>query len=75
MNDTMSLSQRADALEVKMARGLGHIIIKSPLPSMADNVSPGPNAGMPVKANPMPDISPPSRGTPGQQPRPERRPA
>jgi hypothetical protein len=31
VNDTMSLSQRADALEAKMARELDYIVIKSRL--------------------------------------------
>ena len=53
MNDTMSLSQRADALEAKMARELDYIVIKSRLYSMAEgDTSPAPNAGALMKANP-----------------------
>src|SRR5690242_20972937 len=36
MNDAMSLSQRADALEAKMARELDYIVIKSRLHMLAD---------------------------------------
>src|SRR6478735_7912688 len=53
MNDTMSLSQRADALEAKMARELDYIVIKSRLYSMAEgDMSPPPNAGALMKDNP-----------------------
>ena len=53
MNDTMSLSQRADALEAKMARELDYIVIKSRLYSMAEgDMSPAPNAGALMKDNP-----------------------
>src|SRR5215475_4730125 len=53
MNDTMTLSQRADALESKMARELDHIVIKSRLYSMAEgDMSPPPNAAALMKANP-----------------------
>ena len=53
MNDTMSLSQRADALEAKMARELDYIVIKSRLYSMAEgDMSPAPNAGALMKENP-----------------------
>ena len=46
MNDTMTLSQRADALEEKMSRELDYIVIKSRLYSMAEgDMSPAPNAG------------------------------
>ena len=36
MNDTMTLSERADALEAKMARELDYIVIKSRLYSLAE---------------------------------------
>src|SRR5437016_13949558 len=53
MNDTMSLSQRADALEAEMARELDYIVIKSRLYSMAEgDMSPAPNAGALMKENP-----------------------
>ena len=53
MNQTMTLSQRADALEAKMARELDYIVIKSRLYSMAEgDMSPPPNAGMLMKDNP-----------------------
>ena len=53
MNDTMSLSQRADALEAKMAKELDYIVIKSRLYSMAEgDMSPAPNAGALMKENP-----------------------
>ena len=43
MNDTMTLSQRADALEEKMSRELDYIVIKSRLYSMAEgDMSPAP---------------------------------
>ena len=46
MNDTMTLSRRADALEEKMSRELDYIVIKSRLYSMAEgDMSPAPNAG------------------------------
>src|SRR6202035_5015240 len=46
MNDTMTLSERADALEEKMSRELDYIVIKSRLYSMAEgDMSPAPNAG------------------------------
>jgi hypothetical protein len=49
----MSLSQRADALEAKMARDLDYIVIKSRLYSMAEgDMSPPPNAGALMRANP-----------------------
>ena len=45
MNDTMTLSQRADALEQKMSDELDYIVIKSRLYSTADaDMSPAPNA-------------------------------
>src|SRR6516225_8736060 len=53
MNDTMSLAQRADALEAKMARELDYIVIKSRLYSMAEgDMRPAPNAGALMKDNP-----------------------
>ena len=53
MNDVMSLSQRADALEEKMARELDYIVIKSRLYTMADgDMGPAPNAGELMKQNP-----------------------
>src|SRR5438270_5132001 len=53
VNDTMSLSQRADALEAKMARELDYIVIKSRLYSMAEgDMSPAPNAGALMAKNP-----------------------
>ena len=53
MNDTMSLSQRADALEQKMARELDYIVIKSRLYSMAEgDMGPAPNAAALMKGNP-----------------------
>src|SRR5215469_2801875 len=53
VNDTMSLSQRADALEAEMARELDYIVIKSRLYSMAEgDISPPPNAGALMKDHP-----------------------
>src|SRR5262245_9440222 len=53
MNDAMSLSQRADALEQKMSDELDYIVIKSRLYSMADgDLSPPPNAGQLMAQNP-----------------------
>jgi hypothetical protein len=53
VNDTMTLSQRADALEEKMSRELDYIVIKSRLYSMAEgDMSPAPNAGALMKDNP-----------------------
>src|SRR6202035_4078500 len=53
MNDTMTLSQRADALEEKMARELDYIVIKSRLYSMAEgDMGPAPNASALMKDNP-----------------------
>src|SRR5260370_14949631 len=53
VNDTMSLSQRADALEAKMARELDYIVIKSRLYSMTEgDISPAPNANALMKNNP-----------------------
>src|SRR4051812_14823939 len=45
MNDTLTLSQRADALEQKMSDELDYILIKSRLYSLAEaDLSPAPNA-------------------------------
>src|SRR6202035_4029588 len=53
MNDTMTLSQRADALEEKMARELDYIVIKSRLYSMAEgDMGPAPNPAELRKKNP-----------------------
>ena len=53
MNDTMTLSQRADALEEKMSRELDYIVIKSRLYSMAEgDTGPAPNAGALMADNP-----------------------
>src|SRR6266850_986983 len=53
MNDAMTLSQRADALEEQMSRELDYIVIKSRLYSMAEgDMSPAPNAGALMAKNP-----------------------
>jgi hypothetical protein len=54
MNDaTMTLSQKADALEAKMARELDYIVVKSRLQMFAEGeVGPMANTGMLMKANP-----------------------
>src|SRR5712675_638216 len=53
MNDTMTLSQRADALEQQMSDELDYIVIKSRLYSLADaDMSPPPNAGAMMAKNP-----------------------
>ena len=53
MNDAMTLSQRADALEEQMSRELDYIVIKSRLYSMAEaDMSPAPNAGALMAENP-----------------------
>ena len=53
MNDTMSLSERADALEAEMARELDYIVIKSRLYSLAEgDMSPPPNAAALMRDNP-----------------------
>lgn len=53
MTNTASLSQRADALEAKMARDLDYIVIKSRLHALADgDTGQAPNAGALMKANP-----------------------
>src|SRR5947207_8884353 len=53
MNDTMTLSQRADALEKQMSDELDYILIKSRLYSLAEaDMSPAPNAGALMAKNP-----------------------
>src|SRR5258708_29015371 len=53
MNDAMTFSQRADALEEKMSRELDYIVIKSRLYSMAEgDMGPAPNAGALMAKNP-----------------------
>ena len=53
MNDTMTLSQRADALEQQMSDELDYIVIKSRLHSLADDdMSPPLNAGALMATNP-----------------------
>jgi len=53
MADTLTMSQRADALEEKMARELDVIVVKSRLHMLADgDMSPPPNGGMLMKASP-----------------------
>src|SRR5229473_6721118 len=53
MNDAMTLSQRADALEQKMSDELDYIVIKSRLYSMADaDTGPAPNAAALMAQNP-----------------------
>src|SRR5947207_3145955 len=53
MNDAMTLSQRADALEQRMSDELEYIVIKSRLYSLADaDMSPPPNAGALMAKNP-----------------------
>ena len=53
MNDAMTLSQRADALEEQMSRELDLIVIKARLYSLADgDMSPPPNAAALMAANP-----------------------
>src|SRR3984957_6794773 len=53
MSDTMTLSQRADALEEKMSQELDYIVIKSRLYSMAEgDMSPPPNAARLMAGNP-----------------------
>ena len=53
MNDSMTLSQRADALEVRMAQELDYVFIKSRLHMLAEgDTGPSSNAGLLVKANP-----------------------
>src|SRR6185436_549640 len=50
---TMTMSERADAIEAKMARELDLIVIKSRLYSMAEgDMGPPPNAAAMMKANP-----------------------
>ena len=53
MSDTMTLSERADALEQEMSDELDYIVIKSRLYSLADaDMSPAPNAGALMAQNP-----------------------
>src|SRR5260370_8022606 len=53
MNDTIAVSQRADALEKQMSDELDYIVIKSRLYSLADaDMSPAPNAGAMMAQNP-----------------------
>ncbi|CAN5783126.1 hypothetical protein BH11PSE3_BH11PSE3_19260 [soil metagenome] len=53
MNATMNLSQRADALESKMAQELDYIVVKSRLHSLAEaDMSAPPNASAVMMANP-----------------------
>jgi hypothetical protein len=53
MNASMSAAQRADALEAEMAAELDYIVVKSRLHMMAEgDMSPPPNAGAMIKANP-----------------------
>ncbi len=53
MTDTMTLSQRADALEEKMARDLDYIVVKSRLHSWAEGDMSSPGSVVPqLKANP-----------------------
>ena len=53
MNDAMTLSQRADALEEQMSRELDYIVIKSRIYSLAEgDMSPPPNAGAIMAQNP-----------------------
>src|SRR5204863_116901 len=53
MNDMMTLSQRADALEAQMSQELDYIVIKSRLYSMAEgDMGPAPNAGALMAKNP-----------------------
>ena len=53
MNDTMTLSQRADALEQKMSDELDYIVIKSRLYSTAEaDMGPAPNAAALMAKNP-----------------------
>ncbi len=53
MNKPMTMAQRADAMEAKMARELDYVVIKSRLHMFAEGeMGPPPNAGMLLKANP-----------------------
>ena len=53
MNASMSVAQRADALEAKMAEELDYIVVKSRLHAMAEgDMSPPPNAGALMKERP-----------------------
>ncbi|HYZ42411.1 MAG TPA: hypothetical protein VE687_17575, partial [Stellaceae bacterium] len=52
MNDTMTLAERADALEHRMMRDLDAIIVKSRLFSLADGNLSTPNGPALLAANP-----------------------
>ena len=53
MNDTQTLSERADALEEQMSRELDYIVIKSRLYSMAEaDMGPPPNVNALMAQNP-----------------------
>ena len=53
MNATMNVAKRADALEAEMAAELDYIVVKSRLHALAEgDMSPPPNAGTMIKANP-----------------------
>ena len=53
MNDSMTLSQRADALEARMAQELDYVFIKSRLHALADGeTGPSPSPGTLLKGNP-----------------------
>ena len=53
MTDAMTLPQRADALEAKMAQELDYIVVKSRLHMLAEgDLGSPPNAGALMKANP-----------------------
>ena len=52
MNDTMTLAERADALEHKMMRELDAIIVKSRLFNLADGDTSSPNGPALLAANP-----------------------
>jgi hypothetical protein len=53
MTDAMTLPQRADALEAKMAQELDYIVVKSRLHMLAEaDFGSPPNAGALMKANP-----------------------
>ena len=64
MNQTMTLSDRADALEEKMSRELDHLVIKSRLYTMAEG-----NMGPPQNANAMMAANPNARVLMGDDPR------
>ena len=52
MNDTMTLAERADALEHRMMRELDAIIVKSRLFNLADGDTSVPNGPALLAANP-----------------------